>query len=99
MKKSELKQIIREEIQNVLNEDKLQKGDKVYINTKLGNILSRTLDVNPLEWPNKNETYEVVGVDKNMYGLKGNYGSETNTTRWHDKKWIDSEIGKKIEIL
>jgi hypothetical protein len=99
MKKSELKQIIKEEIQKILNEDKLQKGDKIHVNAKLGNMFSRAIDVNPLEWPNENETYEVVGVDKSMYGLKGKYGSETDTTLWHDKKWIESEIGKKIEIL
>lgn len=96
MKKSELQQIIREEIQKVLNEALLKNGDRVIINKKLGNIFSRTLDVNPLDWPNEGKEYTVtLNKQGTMYGFIGDYGNEKNTTRWHDIKWIDSEIGRK----
>lgn len=70
---------------------KLQKGDRIKILKKLGNPISRTLDVNPEEWPNEGQTYEIIGIDSKagMYGMKGKYGPKENEVRWHDIKWID----------
>ena len=104
MKKSELRQIIKEEISKTLDENNtqlLKKGDNVKILQKLGNILSRAIDTSPNEWPQKDCEYEIVDDIGSYYGFKTIKGKPiSEEPRFNDKKWIDNQIKSgKIEII
>jgi hypothetical protein len=100
--KDQFKNLIKEEIRKVLKEatiTMLRKGDKVKVVSKLGNILTRSIDVDPSQWPQAGHSYLIAGVDlgDRTYGFKDLSSGET---RYHDIEWIDKQIKPgKIQSL
>ena len=77
----------------------LKKYQRVKVLSKLGNIFSRAIDVDPSQWPQPGQTYDISGIDVrgNMYGFTS---YEDGEVRWHDTKWIDDQMKKgKIKVV
>lgn len=80
---------------------KLKEGDRVKIEKKLSNAFARLLDYgSDTDWPLPGHTYKIIGLGSEAgpgyYGFKD---EKDGQERWHEYKWIDDQLGKKITVL